>query len=90
MLVLSRKPGESVVIDGRIVVKVIRVEGEVVKLGVEAPADVPIFRQEIYDEIQSNNREASNPSRQPLPRLPRQRVPVQPTHAPVVGSARLT
>ena len=58
MLVLSRKPGESVVIDGRIKVKIVRLDGDVVKLGIEAPPDVPIHRQEVYDEIQLNNKQA--------------------------------
>ena len=58
MLVLSRKVNENIVIDGRIVVKVVRTEGNLVKLGIEAPADVPVHRQEIYDEIQRNNQAA--------------------------------
>ena len=47
MLILSRKLGESLVIDGNIRVTVIRVEGEVVKIGIEAPASVPVHRQEV-------------------------------------------
>jgi carbon storage regulator len=58
MLILSRKPGESIVIDGRILVKVVRLDGELVKLGIDAPADIAVHRQEVYDEIQRNNREA--------------------------------
>jgi carbon storage regulator len=58
MLILSRKPGESIVIDGRIKVTVVRSEGEAVKIGIEAPAEVPVHRQEIYDEIQQSNRQA--------------------------------
>jgi carbon storage regulator len=69
MLVLSRKTNESVVIDGRIVVKVIRVDGEIVKLGIEAPSDVPIYRHEIYEEIQQSNQEARRPGRQRVPKL---------------------
>lgn len=69
MLVLSRKPNECLVIDGRIRVKVIRVEGEVVKLGIEAPADVPVHRQEVYDEIQRSNREAVTQRSSGLPRV---------------------
>ncbi len=70
MLILSRKTNESIVIDGRITVKIVRVEGDVVKLGVEAPPDVPVHRQEVYDEIQSNNRQALTQGRPVLPRLP--------------------
>lgn len=69
MLVLSRKPGETVVIDGKILVKIVRVEGEVVKLGIEAPHEVPVHRQEIYDEIQKNNQEAVTQGRPILPRV---------------------
>lgn len=74
MLILSRKPGECVVIDGRIQVKVVRVEGEVVKLGFAAPADVPIHRLEVYEEIQQNNqrallRQTTPAARPPLPKL---------------------
>jgi carbon storage regulator len=52
MLVLSRKLNECLVIDGRIRVKIVRVEGDVVRLGIEAPSDVPVHRQEVYDDIQ--------------------------------------
>ncbi|MGC8743891.1 MAG: carbon storage regulator CsrA, partial [Verrucomicrobiia bacterium] len=58
MLILSRKVNESIVIDGRIIVKIVRVDGEVVKVGVEAPSNVPVHRQEIYEEILQSNREA--------------------------------
>jgi carbon storage regulator len=69
MLILSRKPGETVVIDGRIRVKVIRVEGDVVKIGIEAPAEVSIHRQEVYDEIQRSNQEAAAPNEPVVPRI---------------------
>ena len=70
MLILSRKTNESIVIDGRIIVKIVRVEGDVVKLGVEAPMDVPVHRQEVYEEIQRNNKEALTQGRPALPQLP--------------------
>lgn len=78
MLVLSRKAGESIVIDGRITVKVVRLEGDIVKLGIQAPPEVPVHRQEIYDEIQRNNREALTQSRPSLPRLAPKSPPAKP------------
>jgi carbon storage regulator len=70
MLVLSRKIGESVMIGAGIVVTVVRVDGESVRLGIAAPKDVPVHRQEIYEEILGNNREALTRSRGQVPRLP--------------------
>jgi carbon storage regulator len=70
MLILSRKPGESIVIDGRITVKVVRLEGEVVKIGIEAPANLPVHRQEVYDEIQRNNQRAVTSQKMSLPKIP--------------------
>jgi len=69
MLILSRKINESIVIDGRIIVKIVRVEGEVVKVGIDAPSDVPVHRQEVYDEIQRSNREALTQGRPVVPKL---------------------
>jgi carbon storage regulator len=74
MLVLSRKVNENIVIDGRIVVKVVRTEGNFVKLGIEAPADVPVHRQEIYDEIQKSNRAALTNGKPAPSRLPSLKV----------------
>jgi carbon storage regulator len=70
MLILSRKSGESIVIDGRVRVKVVRVEGDVVKVGIEAPADVPVHREEVYAEIQRNNQLALTQQKVRLPKLP--------------------
>ena len=69
MLILSRKIGESIVIDGRIIVKIVRLDGDMVKLGIEAPAEVPVHRQEVYEEIQKNNQEAMTNTKAQLPRL---------------------
>ena len=69
MLVLTRKLGESIIIDGRITVKIIRVDGDAVKVGITAPADVPVHREEIYLEIQQNNQAALTHGRTPLPKL---------------------
>jgi carbon storage regulator len=70
MLILSRKTGESIIIDGSIHVRVMRVDGEVVKLGIQAPAEVPVHRQEVYEEIQQSNQAALTKQRPALPRLP--------------------
>ena len=69
MLVLSRKLNESIVIDGRIVVKVVRFDGDTVKLGIQAPVEIPVHRYEVYLEIQKNNQEALASGRLTLPRL---------------------
>jgi carbon storage regulator len=70
MLILSRKIGESIVIDGRIHLKVVRVEGEVVKIGIEAPSEVPVHRLEVYEEIQRSNQQALTRQNTALPKLP--------------------
>ena len=69
MLILSRKLNESIVIDGRITVKVMRVDGEVVKLGIAAPANVPVHRQEVYEEIRQSNHAAVTQRTFAVPRL---------------------
>ncbi len=66
MLILSRKLNESIVIDGRILVRVMRVDGDTVKLGIDAPKEVPVHRHEVYEEIQKSNQEAINASRSTL------------------------
>ena len=70
MLILSRKSGESIVIDGRVHVKVVRVEGETVKIGIEAPSEVPVHRREVYEEIQRSNQQALTRQSVELPKLP--------------------
>lgn len=51
MLVLSRKRNESIVIDGSIVITVVEIRGDKVRLGIEAPREVPIHRQEVFAAI---------------------------------------
>ena len=59
MLVLSRKTNESIVIDGNVTVSVLRVDNDNVRLGIEAPLEIPVLRKEIYEAIKTNNREAA-------------------------------
>ncbi|RLQ91020.1 carbon storage regulator CsrA [Planomicrobium sp. Y74] len=58
MLVLGRKKGESIIIDDQIEIIVTSVEGETVKLGIEAPKHITIHRKEVYLEIQDENKKA--------------------------------
>lgn len=60
MLVLRRKAGEAIVLNGVIRIYVLAVEGERVKLGIDAPPDVVIVRQELLDEMSSENRMAGS------------------------------
>lgn len=55
MLVLSRKKNESIVINNDIKIVVVEIRGDKVRLGVEAPREVPVHRREVYDAIQRNN-----------------------------------
>ncbi|MHA0856224.1 carbon storage regulator CsrA [Paenibacillus sp. CMAA1364] len=55
MLVLSRKKGETVVIQNDIEVTVLSVEADTVKLGISAPKSIDIYRKEIFEAIQQNN-----------------------------------
>ncbi len=58
MLILTRKVDETIVIDDKIEVKVIELEGNKVKIGIEAPDDISIYRQEVLEEIQRENQAA--------------------------------
>ena len=59
MLFLTRKIGESVVINDNIEVTVVEVRGRSIKLGFEFPPDVTVLRRELYDKIQDENRAAA-------------------------------
>ena len=91
MLILTRKAGESIVIDGRIVVTITRLDGDVVKVGIEAPATVPVHRQEVYAEIQRNNQQALTRQAVPLPKLAsvagQTRAPARPAKKPSLAKA---
>lgn len=61
MLVLTRKKGESIVIQDQIELTILSVEGDTVKVGISAPKHVDIFRKEVYLSIQEANRESVAP-----------------------------
>ena len=60
MLALSRKVGESLVIGSNVEVTILEVKGEQIKIGINAPKSVPVYRKELYLQIQEANKEALN------------------------------
>ena len=54
MLILSRKAGESLILDGGIEIKITEIYGDKVRVGISAPADVRVYRKELYATIQEN------------------------------------
>lgn len=58
MLALSRKKNEAIVINNNIEVTILEIKGEQVKLGISAPKEVPVYRREVYLQIQESNKNA--------------------------------
>ena len=58
MLVLTRKGNQSIMIGDDIEISVLAIMGEKVRIGIQAPRDIPVFRKEVYLEIQQENLEA--------------------------------
>ncbi|MDD6695564.1 MAG: carbon storage regulator CsrA [Lachnospiraceae bacterium] len=69
MLALSRKKGEALVINNDIEVTVLEVKGDQVKIGISAPKEVPIYRKEVYLQIQNSNKEAMQADLEALKKL---------------------
>ncbi|MEQ8852753.1 carbon storage regulator CsrA [Gimesia sp.] len=55
MLVLSRQRDESIIIGDNIVITIVDIRGDKVRLGIQAPTEIPVHRQEVYDAIQREN-----------------------------------
>jgi carbon storage regulator len=62
MLVLTRKLGESIAIDDHIKIRVVQIKGKQVRLGIEAPKDTKIHREEVYVAIQDQNQQSASVS----------------------------
>ena len=60
MLALSRKKNEAIVINNNIEITILEIKGEQVKIGISAPKEVPVYRKEVYLQIQEANKEANN------------------------------
>lgn len=58
MLALTRKKGESLVVNNNIEITVLEIRGDQIKIGIQAPKEVPIYRKEVYLQIQKENEEA--------------------------------
>ena len=69
MLILSRKASESIMIGDDIEIRVSRIDGDTVRLGIEAPRHLPIYRHEIYRQIKDSNLAAVRPSDAQIPSL---------------------
>ena len=65
MLVLSRKKNESIIINDDITIVVVEIRGDKVRLGVEAPKEVPVHRNEVYEAIRRNQGRNSAPAAEP-------------------------
>ena len=65
MLVFTRRRNEAIIVADGIEIRVLRVSKDAVRLGVTAPADVPVHRQEVYDQIREENRRAAAPAALP-------------------------
>ena len=60
MLALSRKANESIIIGNDIEVTILEVKGEQVKIGINAPKSIPVYREEVYQQIRESNKEAAS------------------------------
>lgn len=71
MLVLSRERDESIIVGDNIVITVVDVRGSKVRLGISAPTEIPVHRQEVWEAIQrANMHEAGRPEDEPIPDSP--------------------
>jgi carbon storage regulator len=61
MLVLSRQRDESIVIGDNVVVTIVDIRGDKVRLGIQAPGEIPVHRQEVFEAIQRESRKAAPP-----------------------------
>ncbi len=70
MLVLSRQRDESIIIGDNVQITVVDIRGDKVRLGIEAPAEIPVHRKEVFDAIQRENRKAAGLTTGDLPSGP--------------------
>ena len=59
-MALTRKKGESIMINNNIEISILEIRGDQIKIGISAPKDVPVYRKEVYNQIQEETKEAVN------------------------------
>ena len=62
MLIITRRPGEKIMVGADVVVEVIEVNGSSVRIGIAAPKSIPVYREEIWDAVRAENRAAADSS----------------------------
>ncbi|QDT94314.1 carbon storage regulator CsrA [Gimesia algae] len=70
MLVLSRQRDESIIIGDNIVITIVDIRGDKVRLGIQAPTEIPVHRQEVYDAIQRENAMKESEAHRPAAKSP--------------------
>ncbi|MGB4198129.1 MAG: carbon storage regulator CsrA, partial [Tepidanaerobacteraceae bacterium] len=69
MLVLTRKIGEGIIVGNDVIIKVFEIEGELVKIGIEAPKTTKVLRLELYEDISMENKKAVHVSKNAVDKL---------------------
>jgi carbon storage regulator len=82
MLRITRRAGERIILGDNVIVEVTEVRGQTVRLGIEAPRSLPIYREEIWLEVKRENEEAARAAGVKMPEIP----PAPPPPAEAAGS----